>query len=228
MPKLILCRHGQSDWNKKNLFTGWDDVGLSEQGFNEAKLSGEKLLKQEIEIDVVYTSLLTRAIETTYLLLKHSHQLWIPVYKTWRLNERHYGGLQGKNKDEAREEFGEEQVHIWRRSYDTKPPEADKALQEEYLNDRRYAMLDRRVMPLSESLKDTLDRVIPFWIDHVSTSLVNGQTTLVSAHGNSLRALIKYLEDIPDDEISELEIKTGAPLIYELDDELKVIDKYYL
>ena len=162
------------------------------------------------------------------MLLKHSHQLWIPVYKTWRLNERHYGGLQGKNKDEAREEFGEEQVHIWRRSYDTKPPEADKALQEEYLNDRRYAMLDRRVMPLSESLKDTLDRVIPFWIDHVSTSLVNGQTTLVSAHGNSLRALIKYLEDIPDDEISELEIKTGAPLIYELDDELKVIDKYYL
>ncbi|SCU30884.1 phosphoglyceromutase [Mammaliicoccus lentus] len=228
MPKLILCRHGQSDWNKKNLFTGWADVGLSEQGFNEAKLSGEKLLKQEIEIDVVYTSLLTRAIETTYLLLKHSHQLWIPVYKTWRLNERHYGGLQGKNKDEAREEFGEEQVHIWRRSYDTKPPEADKALQEEYLNDRRYAMLDRRVMPLSESLKDTLDRVIPFWIDHVSTSLVNGKTTLVSAHGNSLRALIKYLEDIPDDEISELEIKTGAPLIYELDDELKVIDKYYL
>ncbi|MBF0841017.1 MULTISPECIES: 2,3-diphosphoglycerate-dependent phosphoglycerate mutase [Mammaliicoccus] len=228
MPKLILCRHGQSDWNKKNLFTGWADVGLSEQGFNEAKLSGEKLLKQEIEIDVVYTSLLTRAIETTYLLLKHSHQLWIPVYKTWRLNERHYGGLQGKNKDEAREEFGEEQVHIWRRSYDTKPPEADKALQEEYLNDRRYAMLDRRVMPLSESLKDTLDRVIPFWIDHVSTSLVNGHTTLVSAHGNSLRALIKYLEDIPDDEISELEIKTGAPLIYELDDELKVIDKYYL
>ncbi len=228
MPKLILCRHGQSDWNKKNLFTGWADVGLSEQGFNEAKLSGEKLLKQEIEIDVVYTSLLTRAIETTYLLLKHSHQLWIPVYKTWRLNERHYGGLQGKNKDEAREEFGEKQVHIWRRSYDTKPPEADKALQEEYLNDRRYAMLDRRVMPLSESLKDTLDRVIPFWIDHVSTSLVNGQTTLVSAHGNSLRALIKYLEDIPDDEISELEIKTGAPLIYELDDELKVIDKYYL
>lgn len=228
MPKLILCRHGQSDWNKKNLFTGWADVGLSEQGFNEAKLSGEKLLKQEIEIDVVYTSLLTRAIETTYLLMKHSHQLWIPVYKTWRLNERHYGGLQGKNKDEAREEFGEEQVHIWRRSYDTKPPEADKALQEEYLNDRRYAMLDRRVMPLSESLKDTLDRVIPFWIDHVSTSLVNGKTTLVSAHGNSLRALIKYLEDIPDDEISELEIKTGAPLIYELDDELKVIDKYYL
>ena len=228
MPKLILCRHGQSDWNKKNLFTGWADVGLSEQGFNEAKLSGEKLLKQEIEIDVVYTSLLTRAIETTYLLLKHSHQLWIHVYKTWRLNERHYGGLQGKNKDEAREEFGEEQVHIWRRSYDTKPPEADKALQEEYLNNRRYAMLDRRVMPLSESLKDTLDRVIPFWIDHVSTSLVNGQTTLVSAHGNSLRALIKYLEDIPDDEISELEIKTGAPLIYELDDELKVIDKYYL
>ncbi|WP_239747767.1 2,3-diphosphoglycerate-dependent phosphoglycerate mutase [Mammaliicoccus sp. P-M56] len=228
MPKLILCRHGQSEWNAQNLFTGWADVELSEQGYNEARISGEKLLKQKIEIDVVYTSLLTRAIETTYLLLKHSHQLWIPVYKSWRLNERHYGGLQGKNKDEARKEFGEEQVHIWRRSYDTKPPEADEKLRDEYLNDRRYAMLDRRIMPVSESLKDTLNRVIPFWIDHISTSLLNNQTTLVSAHGNSLRALIKYLEDIPDDEISELEIKTGAPLIYELDDELKVIDKYYL
>ena len=228
MPKLILCRHGQSEWNAKNLFTGWADVELSEQGYNEARISGEKLLKQNIEIDVVYTSLLTRAIETTYLLLKHSHQLWIPVYKTWRLNERHYGGLQGKNKDQAREEYGEEQVHIWRRSYDTRPPEADEKLREEYLNDRRYEMLDRRIMPVTESLKDTLDRVIPYWIDHISTSLLNHQTTLVSAHGNSLRALIKYLEDIPDDEISNLEIKTGAPLLYELDDSLKVIDKYYL
>ncbi|UXU84204.1 2,3-diphosphoglycerate-dependent phosphoglycerate mutase [Mammaliicoccus sciuri] len=228
MPKLILCRHGQSEWNAKNLFTGWADVELSEQGYNEARISGEKLLKQNIEIDVVYTSLLTRAIETTYLLLKHSHQLWIPVYKTWRLNERHYGGLQGENKDQAREEYGEEQVHIWRRSYDTRPPEADKKLREEYLSDRRYEMLDRRIMPVSESLKDTLDRVIPYWIDHISTSLLNHQTTLVSAHGNSLRALIKYLEDIPDDEISNLEIKTGAPLIYELDESLKVIDKYYL
>ncbi|MCY1024513.1 2,3-bisphosphoglycerate-dependent phosphoglycerate mutase, partial [Mammaliicoccus sciuri] len=179
-------------------------------------------------IDVVYTSLLTRAIETTYLLLKYSYQLWIPVYKTWRLNERHYGGLQGKNKDQAREEYGEEQVHIWRRSYDTRPPEADEKLREEYLNDRRYEMLDRRIMPVTESLKDTLDRVIPYWIDHISTSLLNHQTTLVSAHGNSLRALIKYLEDIPDDEISNLEIKTGAPLIYELDESLKVIDKYYV
>lgn len=228
MPKLILCRHGQSEWNAKNLFTGWADVELSEQGYNEARISGEKLLKQNIEIDVVYTSLLTRAIETTYLLLKHSHQLWIPVYKTWRLNERHYGGLQGENKDQAREEYGEEQVHIWRRSYDTRPPEADEKLREEYLNDRRYEMLDRRIMPVTESLKDTLDRVIPYWIDHISTSLLNHQTTLVSAHGNSLRALIKYLEDIPDDEISNLEIKTGAPLIYELDESLKVIDKYYL
>ncbi|ORI00798.1 phosphoglycerate mutase [Mammaliicoccus sciuri] len=228
MPKLILCRHGQSEWNAKNLFTGWADVELSEQGYNEARISGEKLLKQNIEIDVVYTSLLTRAIETTYLLLKYSHQLWIPVYKTWRLNERHYGGLQGKNKDQVREEYGEEQVHIWRRSYDTRPPEADEKLREEYLNDRRYEMLDRRIMPVTESLKDTLDRVIPYWIDHISTSLLNHQTTLVSAHGNSLRALIKYLEDIPDDEISNLEIKTGAPLIYELDESLKVIDKYYV
>nr|WP_263314769.1 2,3-diphosphoglycerate-dependent phosphoglycerate mutase [Mammaliicoccus sp. Marseille-Q6498] len=228
MPKLILCRHGQSEWNAKNLFTGWADVELSEQGYEEAKISGEKLLKQGIEIDVVYTSLLTRAVETTYLLLKYSHQLWIPMYKSWRLNERHYGGLQGMDKDKARDEYGEDQVHIWRRAYDTKPPEANEKLREEYLSDRRYAMLDRRIMPAAESLKDTLERVIPFWIDHISTSLLNHQTTLVSAHGNSLRALIKYLEDIPDDEISELEIKTGAPLIYELDEDLKVIDKYYL
>ncbi|GGI42675.1 2,3-diphosphoglycerate-dependent phosphoglycerate mutase [Mammaliicoccus stepanovicii] len=228
MPTLILCRHGQSEWNKKNLFTGWADVELSEQGYDEARTSGKKLLDQGIEIDVAYTSLLTRAIETTYLLLKYSHQLWIPVYKHWRLNERHYGGLQGKNKDEAREEYGEEQVHIWRRSFDTKPPEAQESLREEYLNDRRYAMLDRRIMPVSESLKDTMERVIPFWIDHVSISLLNNQTTLVSAHGNSLRALIKYLEDVPDDEISQLEIKTGAPLVYELDNDLNVINKYYL
>ncbi|CAM3145239.1 2,3-diphosphoglycerate-dependent phosphoglycerate mutase [Staphylococcus argensis] len=228
MPKLILCRHGQSDWNAKNLFTGWADVDLSDQGREEAIESGRKLKEQGIEIDYVFTSLLKRAINTTYHLLAESDQLFLPVEKSWRLNERHYGGLQGLNKDDAREEFGEEQVHIWRRSYDTAPPEQSEEQRNDYLKDRRYQHLDRRVMPESESLKDTLERVIPYWSDQISQQLLADKTVLVSAHGNSLRALIKYLEDVSDEDIVGYEIKTGKPLIYELDDELKVQDKYYL
>ncbi|MBI5975969.1 2,3-diphosphoglycerate-dependent phosphoglycerate mutase [Staphylococcus canis] len=228
MPKLILCRHGQSEWNAKNLFTGWADVDLSEQGVDEAIQSGRKLKDQGIEIDVVFTSLLKRSIKTTYYLLHESDQLFIPTHKTWRLNERHYGGLQGLNKKETAEKYGEDQVQIWRRSYDVKPPEQSDAQREDYLKDRKYALLDRRIMPEGESLKDTLDRVIPFWNDAISQHLLDGQTVLVSAHGNSLRALIKFLEDVPDDEIAHYEIKTGAPLIYELDDALKVQDSYYL
>ncbi|MCU5747122.1 2,3-diphosphoglycerate-dependent phosphoglycerate mutase [Staphylococcus sp. SQ8-PEA] len=228
MPKLILCRHGQSDWNAKNLFTGWADVDLSDQGRQEAIESGRKLKSQGITIDYVHTSLLKRAINTTYHLLNESDQLFLPVVKSWRLNERHYGGLQGLNKDDAREEFGEEQVHVWRRSYDTAPPEQSEKQRQEYLNDRRYQHLDRRIMPESESLKDTLERVIPYWNDEISQQLLADQTVLVSAHGNSLRALIKYLEGLSDDEIVGYVIKTGKPLIYELDDALKVKDKYYL
>lgn len=228
MPKLILCRHGQSVWNAENLFTGWADVDLSEQGENEAITSGEKLKAQGIEIDIVYTSLLERAIKTTYHLLNESNQLFIPIIKSWRLNERHYGGLQGLNKDDARKKFGEDQVHIWRRSYDVTPPKQDEAQREGYLNDRKYEHLDRRVMPESESLKDTLVRVIPYWNDQISQQLLDGKTVLVSAHGNSLRALIKYLENVSDEDIVGYEIKTGAPLIYELTDDLQVIDKYYL
>ncbi|WP_145115606.1 2,3-diphosphoglycerate-dependent phosphoglycerate mutase [Staphylococcus argensis] len=228
MTKLILCRHGQSDWNAKNLFTGWADVDLSDQGREEAIESGRKLKEQGIEIDYVFTSLLKRAINTTYHLLAESDQLFLPVEKSWRLNERHYGGLQGLNKDDAREEFGEEQVHIWRRSYDTAPPEQSEEQRNDYLKDRRYQHLDRRVMPESESLKDTLERVIPYWSDQISQQLLADKTVLVSAHGNSLRALIKYLEDVSDEDIVGYEIKTGKPLIYELDDELKVQDKYYL
>lgn len=228
MPKLILCRHGQSIWNAKNLFTGWADVNLSEQGRNEAITSGKKIKDQGIEIDIVYTSLLKRAIKTTYHLLNESDQLFIPIIKSWRLNERHYGGLQGLNKNDAREEFGEDQVHIWRRSYDTPPPKQNEEQRNSYLNDRKYELLDRRVMPESESLKDTLVRVIPYWNDQISQQLLDDKTVLVSAHGNSLRALIKYLEDISDEAIVNYEIKTGAPLIYELTDDLKVMDKYYL
>lgn len=228
MPKLILCRHGQSIWNAKNLFTGWADLDLSEQGRNEAITSGKKIKDQGIEIDIVYTSLLKRAIKTTYHLLNESDQLFIPIIKSWRLNERHYGGLQGLNKNDAREEFGEDQVHIWRRSYDTPPPKQNEEQRNSYLNDRKYELLDRRVMPESESLKDTLVRVIPYWNDQISQQLLDDKTVLVSAHGNSLRALIKYLEDISDEAIVNYEIKTGAPLIYELTDDLKVTNKYYL
>ncbi|MCG7338124.1 2,3-diphosphoglycerate-dependent phosphoglycerate mutase [Staphylococcus sp. ACRSN] len=228
MPKLILCRHGQSEWNAKNLFTGWADVDLSDQGRNEAITSGQKLKQQNIEIDIVFTSLLERAIKTTYHLLSESNQLFIPVVKTWRLNERHYGGLQGLNKDSAKEEYGEEQVHIWRRSYDVAPPQQSEKQRNDYLTDKKYEHLDRRIMPESESLKDTLERVIPYWNDQISQQLLDGKTVLVSAHGNSLRALIKYLENVSDEDIIGYEIKTGAPLIYELTDDLKVIDKYYL
>lgn len=228
MPKLILCRHGQSVWNAENLFTGWADVDLSDQGKNEAITSGKKLKDQGIEIDIVYTSLLERAIKTTFHLLNESDQLFIPVIKSWRLNERHYGDLQGLNKDDAREKFGEEQVHIWRRSYDVAPPKQSEEQRNDYLNDRKYEHLDRRVMPESESLKDTLIRVIPYWNDQISQQLLDSKTVLVSAHGNSLRALIKYLENVSDEDIISYEIKTGAPLIYELTDDLQVIDKYYL
>lgn len=228
MPKLILCRHGQSVWNAENLFTGWADVDLSEQGRTEAVTSGKKLKEQGIEIDIAFTSLLQRAIKTTFHLLDESQQLFIPVIESWRLNERHYGGLQGLNKDKAREKFGEEQVHIWRRSYDIAPPEQSEEQRKDYLNDRKYEHLDRRVVPESESLKDTLIRVIPYWNDQISQQLLDGKTVLVSAHGNSLRALIKYLEDVSDEDIVGYEIKTGAPLIYDLTDDLKVINKYYL
>lgn len=228
MPKLILCRHGQSEWNAKNLFTGWADVDLSEQGQQEAITSGQKLKAQAIEIDMAFTSLLKRAINTTYYLLEQSDQLYIPVVKSWRLNERHYGGLQGLNKDDARKQYGEQQVHLWRRSYDIKPPEQSAKQRQFYLEDRKYKHLDRRVMPEGESLKDTLERVIPYWSDQVSQQLLANKTVLVSAHGNSLRALIMYLENVSPEDIVGYEIKTGAPLIYDLSDDLTVIDKYYL
>jgi len=214
MAKLVFIRHGQSEWNLKNLFTGWVDVNLSEKGEQEAKEAGRKLKEAGIEFDQAYTSVLTRAIKTLHFALEESGQLWVPETKTWRLNERHYGALQGQNKAEAAEKFGEEQVHIWRRSYDVLPPLLSADDEGSAANDRRYANLDPRIVPGGENLKVTLERVIPFWEDHIAP-----------AHGNSLRALTKYIEQISDEDIMNVEMATGQPVVYDLDDKLNIVSK---
>ena len=218
MAKLVFIRHGQSEWNLKNLFTGWVDVNLSEKGEQEAKEAGRKLKEAGIEFDQAYTSVLTRAIKTLHFALEESGQLWVPETKTWRLNERHYGALQGQNKAEAAEKFGEEQVHIWRRSYDVLPPLLSADDEGSAANDRRYANLDPRIVPGGENLKVTLERVIPFWEDHIAPDLLAGKNVIVAAHGNSLRALTKYIEQISDEDIMNVEMATGQPVVYDLDD----------
>lgn len=218
--KLVLVRHGESIANKENIFTGWLDSPLSDKGIEEAKAAGKQLQADGIVFDEVYTSLLQRAIKTTNLLLEEMAQLYLPVTKSWRLNERHYGALQGLNKTDTAKKYGDEQVLIWRRSYDVAPP-----LLENEVVDRRYAMIDTRKIPHGESLKTTLARVLPFWDDHIAPSLLANKNVLVAAHGNSLRALIKYLEHIDDDEIIKLNLPTGQPIIYELDDKLQVISR---
>mgnify|MGYP005801895643 FL=1 len=228
MSKLVFIRHGQSEWNLKNLFTGWTDVNLSENGVAEAKEAGRKLKDAGIQLDQAYTSVLKRAIMTLHYALEESDQLWIPEVKSWRLNERHYGDLQGQNKAEAAEKFGEEQVHIWRRSYDVLPPMLSEDDPRSAAQDRRYANLDPNVIPGSENLKVTLERVMPFWEDHIAPDLLAGKNVIVAAHGNSLRALTKYLEGISDDDIINLEIPTGQPIVYDLDENLKVVDKKQL
>lgn len=228
MPKLVFIRHGQSEWNLKNLFTGWTDVNLSENGVAEAKEAGRKLKDAGIQLDQAYTSVLKRAIMTLHYALEESDQLWIPEVKSWRLNERHYGDLQGQNKAEAAEKFGEEQVHIWRRSYDVLPPMLSEDDPRSAAQDRRYANLDPNVIPGGENLKVTLERVMPFWEDHIAPDLLAGKNVIVAAHGNSLRALTKYLEGISDDDIINLEIPTGQPIVYDLDENLKVVDKKQL
>lgn len=226
--KLILVRHGQSEWNQLNQFTGWEDVGLTEKGINEAKSAGHKLKEAGIDFDLAYTSRLKRAIKTLYYILDETDRLWVDVTKTWRLNERHYGALQGLNKKETAEKYGDEQVHIWRRSYDVCPPAmaADQAAK--FLIDPRYANLAKDRIPLTENLKITLERVMPFYEDHIVPALLDDKNVLVAAHGNSLRALIKKIEGIADDEITSLEIATGVPIVYEFDTDLKVIDKKIL
>ncbi|MGJ8514922.1 2,3-diphosphoglycerate-dependent phosphoglycerate mutase [Carnimonas bestiolae] len=228
MAKLVLVRHGESEWNKENLFTGWVDVDLSEQGVKEAKLAGQRLKQAGITFDIAYTSVLKRAIKTLHYALEELGQLWLEEHKSWRLNERHYGALSGLNKKETAEKYGDEQVHIWRRSYDVLPPLLDKSDKYHPANDPRYKDLDPRVLPAGENLKVTLERVIPFWNDRIAPQLRDDKTVLVAAHGNSLRALVKYLESISDDDIMELNIPTGVPLVYELNDELGVENKYYL
>ncbi|ETA74098.1 2,3-diphosphoglycerate-dependent phosphoglycerate mutase [Ligilactobacillus equi] len=225
MPKLVFIRHGQSEWNLKNLFTGWVDVNLSEQGEAEAKAAGKKLKEAGIEFDQAYTSVLTRAIKTLHFALEESDQLFVPEEKSWRLNERHYGALQGQNKAEAAEKFGEDQVHIWRRSYDVLPPLLSADDEGSAANDRRYADLDPRAIPGGENLKVTLERVIPFWEDKIAPDLLAGKNVIVAAHGNSLRALTKYIEQISDEDIMDVEMATGQPVVYTLDDKLNIVNK---
>ncbi|MEZ5935069.1 MAG: 2,3-diphosphoglycerate-dependent phosphoglycerate mutase [Alphaproteobacteria bacterium] len=228
MTKLVLIRHGQSLWNKANLFTGWKDVDLSEQGVAEAKAAGQRLLAAGFDFDICYTSLLTRAIKTLHLVLEEMDRLWLPVEKNWRLNERHYGALQGLNKAETAQKYGDEQVHIWRRSYDTPPPALEPGDERHPGADRRYADLDPAEVPSAECLKDTVERVLPYWHQTIAPSIRQGRRVIIAAHGNSLRGLVKYLDGIGDSDILKLEIPTGIPWIYDLDDDLKPIRRYVL
>jgi len=226
--KIVLIRHGESTWNKENRFTGWTDVGLTETGKEEA-LTGAKFLKKEgYTFDVAYTSVLKRAIKTLWIVLEEIDLMWVPVHRSWRLNERHYGGLQGLNKSETAEKHGEEQVKVWRRSYDIPPPELETKDERFPGHDPRYKHLPSSVLPKTECLKDTVDRFLPYWEDTIAPAVKDGKKVLIVAHGNSLRALVKYLDNISDAEIVELNIPTGIPLVYELDENLIPIKHYYL
>lgn len=226
--KLVLVRHGQSIWNKENRFTGWKDVELTEQGQGEAKAAGELLKEAGFEFDVAYTSVLKRAIRTLWHILEVMDQMWIPVLRHWRLNERHYGDLQGLNKAETAQKFGDEQVHIWRRSYDTPPPPMEKTDPRFVGNFRMYRQVPAEDQPLSECLKDTVERFVPYFDAEIAPEIKAGKQVLIVAHGNSLRALVKHLEGISDEEITQLNIPTGVPMVYELDDELKPLSRNYL
>jgi 2,3-bisphosphoglycerate-dependent phosphoglycerate mutase len=226
--KLILVRHGQSTWNVENLFTGWHDVDLSDLGRHEAKSAGVEIRKAGIVPDVVFTSVLKRAIRTMWTILDELDLMWLPVERSWRLNERHYGALQGLDKAQTVEKHGEAQVKIWRRSYDIPPPALDVTDPRHPIHDRRYAKLDPRVLPASESLKDTLARVLPFWNDRIVAELKAGKNVMVVAHGNSLRAVVKMLDNVSEADITELNIPTGVPLVYELDDGIKPVKSGYL
>jgi 2,3-bisphosphoglycerate-dependent phosphoglycerate mutase len=228
MPTLVLLRHGESTWNKENRFTGWTDVDLSERGQQEAHEAGRLLREGGYFFDVAYTSVLKRAIRTLWMTLDELDQMWLPVIGSWRLNERHYGALQGLNKAETAAKHGEAQVKIWRRSYDIPPPPLSPDDSRHAGRDPRYAGLSPDEIPLTESLKDTVERFLPYWHEVIAPSIQSGERVLISAHGNSLRALVKYLDNISDDEIVELNIPTGIPLVYELDDQLKPLNRFYL
>jgi len=228
MYKVILLRHGESTWNKENRFTGWTDVDLSEKGLVEAKKAGEVLKAEGYTFDIAYTSVLKRAIRTLWIVMDELDLMWIPVIRHWRLNERHYGALQGLNKAETAKKFGDEQVKIWRRSYDTQPPALEKTDERYPGNDPRYANLTEDELPLTECLKDTVARFMPYWSETIAPTIKSGKKVLIAAHGNSLRALVKYLDNVSEEEIVGLNIPTGIPLIYELDEDLKPIKHYYL
>ncbi|MFP4153621.1 MAG: 2,3-diphosphoglycerate-dependent phosphoglycerate mutase [Alkalispirochaeta sp.] len=228
MYKVVLLRHGESVWNKENRFTGWTDVPLTEQGEEEAKSAGELMKQEGFVFDLAYTSVLKRAINTLHIALNEMDLVWIPVEKYWRLNERHYGALQGLNKAETAEQHGDEQVKVWRRSYDTPPPELEPSDERFPGNDPRYAGLSEKELPKTECLKDTVERFLPLWHDTIAPTIKTGKRVIIAAHGNSLRALVKYLDKISDEDIVGLNIPTGVPLVYELDDDLKPIKHYYL
>ena len=228
MYKLVLLRHGESTWNRENRFTGWTDVDLTEKGAEEAKQAGQLLKKEGFLFDLAFTSLLKRAIRSLWIALEEMDLMWIPEIKSWRLNERHYGALQGLNKAETAAKFGEEQVHIWRRSYDIPPPPLEKSDPRYPGIDSRYADINETELPTTECLKDTVERFLPYWHERIVPEIRSGKKLIIAAHGNSLRALVKYLDNIPDDVIPNLNIPTGMPFIYELHDDLTPIRSYYL
>ncbi len=228
MMKLVLVRHGESEWNKLNLFTGWTDVDLSEKGHEEAKQGGKILKEEGYDFDVAYTSYLKRAIHTLNHILDEMDRNWIPVNKCWQLNERHYGALQGLNKAETAEKYGEEQVKIWRRSFDVTPPALEESDERAPQNQEMFRNVDRKNLPLTESLEITIDRVVPFFNEVIKPDMQAGKKVIIAAHGNSLRALVKYFEDMTPEEILGVNIPTGVPLVYEFDDNFKVVNHYYL
>jgi 2,3-bisphosphoglycerate-dependent phosphoglycerate mutase len=228
MLRLVLLRHGESTWNRENRFTGWTDVDLSDKGRLEAHEAGRLMAAEKFEFDVAYTSVLKRAIRTLWIALDEMDLMWIPVYRSWRLNERHYGALQGLNKAETAGQHGEAQVKIWRRSYDIPPPPLTPDDPRHPSRDRRYSGLRSAELPLTESLKDTVARFLPYWHETIAPDIRAGRKVLIAAHGNSLRALVKYLDNVPDEEIVELNIPTGIPLVYLLNDDLQPLQKFYL
>jgi 2,3-bisphosphoglycerate-dependent phosphoglycerate mutase len=228
MHKLVLLRHGESTWNKENRFTGWTDVDLTDQGRGEAKAAGEVLKKDGFSFDLAYCSVLKRALRTLWIVLDELDELWIPVEKTWRLNERHYGGLQGLNKSETAAKYGEDQVLVWRRSYDVPPPALEKSDERYPGHDPRYQDVAEAELPLTECLKDTVDRFLPYWHEVIAPQVKAGRKVVITAHGNSLRALVKYLDNLSEEEVLKLNIPTGVPLVYELDENLQQLKHYYL
>lgn len=228
MTKLVLVRHGESEWNKLNLFTGWTDVDLSEKGIAEAKAAGQLLKSEGFDFDVCYTSFLKRAIHTLNHILDEMDRAWLPVVKTWKLNERHYGALQGLNKAETAQKYGEEQVKIWRRSFDVKPPALEESDERSAKKQAMYRTVSEKDLPMTESLETTIERVIPFYEQVIKNDMQAGKRVIIAAHGNSLRALVKYLDNVSNEEILNVNIPTGSPLVYEFDDSFKVIKHYYL